>query len=193
MEKLSPTARAPRARWRSPGHVAVMPAVDLEARKPLFLASLGVVGESLAATRARPAPPGRGRNWHRSAAGCGSRREAAPRKPAGACPRVPQRNVERTVPHVVVGADLSREILPDLLARVGVATHADAAPAYTPVRKTTACLPNASHTRPARRHPSRSAPPTVEPALWRPSGRSSCQRRRRRGRQASPAPRTETS
>src|ERR1700729_535176 len=100
-----------------------MPAMDLEAGKAALLARHGIIGKSLRRIKAAGlilAVIGAGINWQ-------------PRPKAAEQPRnrdiapfareVPERNVQRTVAHVVVGADLATEVLPDLLAGVGIAPN----------------------------------------------------------------------
>src|SRR6202161_2869964 len=100
-----------------------MPAMDLEAGDPALLARYGIVGKSLRRIKAAGfilAMIGAGVDWQPrpKAAEQPRNRDVAP-----FASKVPERNVQRAVAHMVVGADLTAEILPDLLAGVGIAPN----------------------------------------------------------------------
>ena len=119
----SPYGLAHASNHRSlPPLVAVVPAVDLEAREAALAALDGVVGERLHPNRGRPGsscPGGSRHRWGASSVGAEhtSRRHAvllADEVPQARCRGAPWA-------HAVVGADLALEVVVDELAVLGIA------------------------------------------------------------------------
>src|SRR5579883_669616 len=103
--------------------IAVVPAVDLEASETALPASDGIVGKSsrrIKAARLLLTVIGAGVNRQ---LGPESAEEPRDRDIAPFASEVPKRDIERTMAHMVVGANLSAEILPNLLACVGIAPN----------------------------------------------------------------------
>ena len=100
-----------------------MPAVDLEARVAELFAGFGEVGERLRAVQAARLVlavigAGVGRQ-----AGTKTAQQTRDRRAVLLAGEVPQRDVERAMAHVVVGAQLALEIVVDLLAALGIAAE----------------------------------------------------------------------